>query len=164
MYFQEVHLLKEILSAVHRSNELLVEQISLIRETNHILKLQFNRVLGGVMTQIGDPMLPIQPGNTVKFLVTPTFSGDPFVLLAAQAAISSSDPTNFPAVLDPTDPTGATFEAAIPADAVIPTGTEAVVITWTYTNADSTVATVTGTVTENGIVDDVTGGTFAQVV
>jgi len=37
-------------------------------------------------------------------------------------------------------------------------------VTWQYTNEpDGVVATVTGTVTEEGIVDDVTGGTFAQV-
>jgi hypothetical protein len=149
-------LLREILEAIRTQNLLLLK-------TNHILKQQFNRVLGGVMTQIGDPMNPIQPGNTVKFLVTPTFSGAAFALVAAQAAIASSDNTNFPVSLDPADPTGATFESVISGSAVIPTGGEAVTVTWTYTNTDGTTATVTGTVTEEGIVDDVTGGTFTQV-
>ena len=48
-------------------------------------------------------------------------------------------------------------------DAVIAPGGEVLTVTWTYTNTDGVVATVTGTVTEQGIVDDVTGGTFAQV-
>ena len=157
MELTEEHLLEEILLTIRQSNEL-------TRETNHILRQQFNRVLGGVMTQIGDPMLSIQPGNTVKFLVTPTFSGVAFALLAANAAIESSDTTNFPVTLDPADPTGATFESAIPADATPVGGAEDITITWTYTNTDGTKAVVTGTVTEDGIVDDVTGGTFAQTV
>jgi hypothetical protein len=144
-----------------------------LRETNRLLRqilcILLNKahdnVTGGHISQQGEPpMLPIAPGNTPKFLVTPTFSGAPFALLAAQASVSSSDPTNFPVALDPTDPTGATFEAPIPSSAVIPTGGEAITVTWTYTNADGTTAEVTGTVTEEGIVDDVTGGTFAQVV
>ena len=109
-------------------------------------------------------MNPIQPGQTVKFLVTPTFSGAPFALVGAQASVTSSDPTNFPVSIDLTDdPTGATFESAIPATAVPVGGSEPVTVTWTYTNTDGTTATVTGTVTEIGIVDDVTGGTFAQI-
>ena len=113
---------------------------------------------------MGSPILvPIQPGQTPKFLVTPEFSGDPFTLDGSKASITSSDPTNFPVQLDPSDPQGLTFEAPIPASAVPPGGSEAITVTWTYTNPDGKVATVTGTVTENGIVDDVTGGSFAQI-
>ncbi len=108
-------------------------------------------------------LLSIEPGNTPVFQVTPAFSGAPFTLVAAQAAVTSSDPTNFPVALVSTDATGTTFEAAIPATATIQEGGETVTVTWTYTNTDGTVATVTGTVTEQGIVDDVTGGTFAQI-
>ena len=108
-------------------------------------------------------LLPIEPGNTPVFQVTPTFSGAAFALVAAQAAITSSDPVNFPVALVASDPTGTTFEAAIPSGATIPTGGESVSISWVYTNTDGTVATVTGTVTEQGIVDDVTGGVFAQI-
>jgi hypothetical protein len=108
-------------------------------------------------------LLPIEPGNTVVFQVTPTFTGAPFATLAAQASIASSDTTNFPVELVPTDTTGLTFQSAIPTGATIPTGGEAVTVTWIYTNTDGTTATVTGTVTEQGIVDDVSGGTFAQI-
>ena len=101
-------------------------------------------------------LVSITPGNTPVFQVTPAFSGAPFTLVAAQAAVTSSDPTNFPVALVASDPTGTTFSAAIPTGATIPTGGEAVTITWSYTNSDGTVATVTGTVTEEGIVDDVT--------
>lgn len=135
----------------------------LLQDIDRNLHLQFNRVLGGIFHQTGNPMVPIQPGNTPKFLVTPTFSGAAFTLVAAQASISSSDTTNFPVALDPSDPQGLTFDAPIPATAVIPTGGESVTVTWKYTNTDGTTATVTGTVSEQGIVDDVTGGTFAQI-
>lgn len=122
------------------------------------------KVTGGTFRQIGSPMVPISPGNSPKFQVTPTFSGDPFTLDGSKAAVTSSDPVNFPVSLDAADPEGRTFIAALPADSTIPVGgSEQVTITWTYTNLDGEVATVTGNVTENGIVDDVTGGTFAQV-
>lgn len=122
-----------------------------------------DRVTGGFIKET-IPMLPIQPGNSPKFQVTPTFSGAPFVLDGTKAAVVSSDPLNFPVALDPTDPEGRTFVAPIPATATPVGGSEDIVITWTYTNPDGLVATVIGTVTETGIVDDVTGGTFAQVL
>ena len=164
---------KQILEAVlagNRQRDCFIEEV---RAGNRIqsqildlLKRQFNRVLGGVMHQIGEPnmaLVPIQPGQTPVFQVTPTFSGAAFATLAAQVAVTSSDPTNFPVNLVATDPTGLTFEAPIPSTATPTGGSESITITWTYTNTDGTVATVTGTVTENGIVDDVTGGTFAQI-
>jgi len=144
--------------------------LELARELRELLRWllchrnHHDNVTGGFISQGDTPMVTITPGNTPKFQVTPAFSGAAFTLEAAQASITSSDPVNFPVELDPTDTTGTTFEAAIPATAVIPTGGEAITITWTYTNLDGTNADVTGTVTELGIVDDVTGGTFAQVV
>ena len=126
-----------------------------------------DRVLGGQFAQIstGGIMLPIQPGNSPKFKVTPTFSGPPFPLVGSQASITTSDSTNAPASIDLTDdPTGATFVLALTAAAVIAAGGEALTVSWQYTNTDGTTAVVTGTVTEQGIVDDVTGGTFDQVV
>ncbi len=109
-------------------------------------------------------LVPIQPGQSPKFQVTPTFSGPPFPLVGAQAAITTSDPVNAPASIDLTDdPTGATFILNLTTGATIAAGGEALTVTWSYTNTDGTVANVTGTVTEQGIVDDVTGGTFAQV-
>ena len=122
-------------------------------------------VTGGSFRQIGSPtMVPIQPGQSPKFQVTPTFSGEPFALVGAQAAVSTSDPTNAPASIDLTDdPTGATFVLNLTAGVQIAEGGEALTVAWTYTNTDGVVATVSGTVTEEGIVDDVTGGTFAQI-
>lgn len=140
------------------------ELVKLFRELIQVLrhKTQDN-VAGGAMHRLGDTMVAIQPGSTPVFQVTPTFSGAAFALDATKAAVTSSDPTNFPVALVATDTTGTTFEAAIPATATPTGGSEAITVTWTYTNTDGTVATVTGTVTEVGIVDDVTGGTFAQI-
>jgi hypothetical protein len=137
-----------------------------LRELVHLLrgnKTQDN-VSGGKIARTGDTVNPIQPGNTVKFLVTPTFTGAPFALVGAQASVTSSDTTNFPVSIDLTDDaTGATFESVIPTTAAPVGNAEPITVTWSYTNTDGNVATVSGTVTELGIVDDVTGGTFAQV-
>jgi len=143
---------------------LLREIVELLKAILHLLHQQGNRVLGGVMSQIGEPMVPIQPGQSPKFQVTPEFSGPVFALDGTKAAVTTSDLVNAPAALDLTDdPTGATFVLNLTAGAVIGAGGEAIIVTWTYTNLDGTVATVNGTVTEEGIVDDVTGGTFAQI-
>jgi hypothetical protein len=147
-----VQILEEILRVVCRIEE---------RLPSHL-----NRVTGGTFRQIGNPMQPIQPGNSPKFQVTPTFSGPPFPLVGAQAAVSTSDSVNAPASIDLTDdPTGATFVLNLTAGAVIdPVNGEPIVVKWQYTNEpDGVVASVQGTVTEQGIVDDVTGGKFDQV-
>ena len=142
---------------------LLKELLRAVEETNRILNRQFNRVLGGVMTQIRtDPMLTITPGNSPQFQVTPAFSGIPFALVAASASVTSSDTDNFPVALSPTDPS--IIIATIPATATPVGDAEEITVTWTYKNIDGTTATVTGTVTEDGITDDVTGGTFAQIL
>lgn len=141
---QNQHLLREILRLVER-----------------IAQQTPNRVLGGVMSQIGAPLNPIQPGQSLKFQVTPTFSGAPFALDPTKTAVVSSDPANFPAVLDSADPS--IIDVDIPASATPTGGSEPITVTWTYTNTDGTVATVTGSVTEQGITDDVVGGTFAQI-
>lgn len=125
----------------------------------------FSRVTGGYITQVKEIhiMVPIQPGNSPKFYVTPTFSGAPFTLDGTKADVTSSDTTNFPVALDPTDAEGRTIIAAIPDTAQPVGGSEDVTVTWTYTNTDGIQAVVTGSVTELGIVDDVTGGVFAQI-
>ena len=150
------------------TERLLGESLEVQKQLLHELRafrrwLEFTTLTGGAFRQIGNPMVAIQPGQTPKFLVTPTFSGAAFTTNAAQAAVTSSDPANFPVNLDPSDPTGLTFDAPIPATANPTGGSEAITVTWQYTNTDGTVATVSGTVTELGIVDDVTGGTFAQI-
>lgn len=140
---------------------LLRRVVELLESVDHRLEKEFNRVLGGVMSQQGAIVNPIQPGQSLKFQVTPTYSGAPFALVAAQAAVVSSDPANFPAVLDPADPS--IIDVDIPTTANPTGGAEPITVTWTYTNTDGTAATVTGNVTELGITDDVTGGTFAQI-
>lgn len=149
------------------------EQTELLRRilqvTERIYRALPSSVIGGTFTQIGDPdtmadLVPIQPGQSPKFQVTPAFSGAPFTLDGTKAAIATSDPTNAPAALDLTDdPAGTTFVINLTANVNIGPGGEVITVTWTYVNADGTTATVTGTITENGIVDDVTGGTFSQV-
>jgi hypothetical protein len=154
----------------------LKERNRLQRETNRLLRClleslngeHHDRVLGGVMTQIGEPdmatgtLLSIAPGNTPKFAVSPAFSGAAFTTNAAQASVVSSDTVNFPAVLDPTDPTGLTVDVAIPVGATLEDG---VTISWGYTNTDGTQATpVVGTYNiVTGTFDDVTGGTITQI-
>lgn len=155
-----------IVQEMHETNRLLREMSRSLREIVRALKSEthHDNVLGGSVARTGDTMFPIQPGNTPVFQVTPTFSGAAFTTVAANASVTSSDTTNFPVELVPGDATGLTFQAPIPATATPVAGSETITITWTYTNTDGTVATVTGTVTETGIVaDDVTGGTFAQI-
>lgn len=149
-----------IWAVVQELRELIKLAHELLKVLRHKVK---DNVKGGMIFRIGDIMVPISPGNTPKFQVVPSFTTTAFALDPTKASVTSSDPTNFPVAMDPTDTTGTIFEAPIPLGAVIPTGGEAVTVTWTYTNLDGTVATVSGTVTEVGIVDDVTGGTFAQI-
>jgi len=109
-------------------------------------------------------LVPIQPGQSPKFQVTPTFSGAPFTLDGTKASIASSDPVNAPVALDLTDdPTGQTFIMAIPATAVIPPAGEPITLTWDYDNPDGMIGAIVGNFTENGIADDVTGGTMQQI-
>jgi len=151
-------LLQELVRELHELNYLLKQVVHLLHTRTKY------KVTGGMIFRLGDPMVPISPGNAPKFQVSPTFSGEAFTLDGAKAAVESSDPANFPVALDLAgDPTGATFVADIPADAQPTGGSEAVTVTWSYTNLDGVVATVTGTVTEVGLTDDVVGGTFTQV-
>lgn len=151
--------------------------VVLVIALRHLLKRRPhlpNRVVGGVITQVGDPMsspvlVPIQPGQKPRFKVTPAFSGDPFTLIFAQAAISTSDAANAPAQIVPDDPAGTNpdgtiFEVDLTSGVTLPAGGEGIDVDWSYANTDGVVAHVTGTLTENGIVDDVTGGTFEQVL
>ncbi len=107
------------------------------------------------------PLVPIAPGNTPVFKVTPTFSGAPFAPVAANASVTSSDPVNFPVELVPADATGLSFQATIPNTVKV---TETVSVVWRYANADGTTAVVGGTVTlvPAAPADDITGGGFTQ--
>ena len=157
----------QVLRSLERQGK---EQVALQRAILHHLN-PASRVIGGTFHQIpqGDSdmstsLVPIQAGNTPKFQVTPTFSGPAFTLDGSKAAISTSDPVNAAASIDLTDdPTGATFVIALSETNPIGADGEPITVTWTYTNVDGTVATVTGTLTGQGIVDDVTGGTFEQI-
>lgn len=158
-------LAQELLDRTSKIEHLLEKLLDAEREILHVLRHPpKSRITGGSLRQIGHPMLPIQPGNAPQFQVTPTFSGSSFTPVPTACAVTSSDTVNFPVALDAT---GRIITANIPATAVVPTGGEVIVITWTYTNLDGTVATVVGNVTETGIVvppSDITGGTMAQVV
>ena len=116
-------------------------------------------------TRDASSLPPLGPGVTAKFQVTPTET-DGVVdenTLAAQTAWTSSDPANFPPVLDPTDPTGDTVDVTIPESEDV---TEEVTLTWTYTNADTTTATASATFNiVTGVVTpvDVTGGTINRI-
>jgi hypothetical protein len=147
--------------------QLLFELVYLAREILREMRVSNQTpVTGGEIRRIGNiamgTTLPtLGPGVTATFEVTPTPAG--VVTIAKNAVWSSSDPANFPAVQDPTDTTGNTADVTIPQS---DTGTENVTLTWTYTNADGTVATasavfdlVGGTVAAV----DVTGGTIARI-
>lgn len=151
----------------HEEREWRREVLETLREILHTLKQPYHRVLGGAFVQIpiGGIMVPIQPGSKPRFLVTPTFSAAPFALDPTKAAISTDDADATSSIVTdgvngPAD--GTVFEIDL-ADVTIPAGGLSIAVDWSYTNTDGTVAHVTGTLTENGIVDDVTGGTFAQV-
>jgi hypothetical protein len=128
---------------------------------------------GGVIREIeqqgetimGTTFPPLGPGVSAKFQVTWTEAGGVVdtETLAAQTAWTSSDPTNFPAVMDPADPTGTTVDVAIPATE---NATEEVTLSVQYNNADGTSAVATATYNlTSGVVTqaDVTAGTLARI-
>ena len=120
---------------------------------------KFNRILGGVMSQLGDDeMISISAGNSPVYGVVPTPDG--VSTFAAQTVWSSSDTVNAPVTANAADPTGLTATVAIATTA--PVGTS-FTLTWTYTNVDGTVVTVTLAQTTVAPVVDVTGGTMAQI-
>lgn len=145
------------------------EFVRLFRELIQLLRHKFkSNVIGGTIHRIGDIDMPdtfppLTPGTKATFQVAPAFSGAAFALDLARVAVASSDPANFPVVIDPTDTTGTIIVADIPATAAPLNDSEDITVDWSYTNPDGVVAHVTGTVTEVGIVDDVTGGTFARL-
>ena len=121
------------------------------------IKKEHEHVIGGNIYQLGDTnMLPIIPGNSPQFGVTPLPAG--VATLAAQTEWTSADPINTPVVMNASDPTGLTATVAIPTTAVEPVKVD---LTWTYTNSDGTKVTVNGVFTG---ATDVTGGTMVQTV
>ena len=58
---------------MNRDRELAEKTLAVLERIERMLRHEFNRVLGGVMSQIGDPMplVPIQPGQTPVFQVAP---------------------------------------------------------------------------------------------
>lgn len=131
------------------------------------LLLNRNDVTGGVIRRIGDSQmntnaLPVLgPGVSAKFQVTPEPAG--VVTLAADTTWTSSDPTNFPAVMDPSDPTGTTCDVTIPESE---TTTEGIILTWGYANPDGVTASASAEFDiVGGVVTpvDVTGGTIARI-
>jgi len=137
---------KEVREKLERQEELLEEILEDVKPSH--------TVTGGQIREIGNPMIALKPGNSPVFAVAPLPAG--VKTFAAQVAISSAN-INDVLVLDPTDPTGQKFTVTIDPVATEPITME---LTWTYTNTDGSVATVTGTFSE---VLDVTGGTMSQV-
>jgi len=137
----------------HKVLEELEEQEKTLHEILENTKPSHN-VTGGIICRTGNLMIALKPGNSPKFVVSPLPAG--VKTFAAQAVVSSADAADI-ITLDPTDPTGLTFT-----NTINPSATEPVTLTltWTYTNTDGSVATVTGTFSE---VTDVTGGTMSQV-
>lgn len=126
------------------------------RHHNH----HHNRITGGVIARFGDRMLPIAPGNSPQFQVTPTPAGVP--TLAAQTSWTVTGTSGATATINADDSTGSTVTVAIPEGATTPFSDT---LTWTYTNADGTTATAsTPLVDSTQPVVDVTGGTIAQIV
>ena len=108
------------------------------------------------------PLVPLSPGNSPQFQVTPTPAG--VTTLAANTSWMSSDPVNFPVSMNADDPTGLTATVNIPASETV---TESVTLAWSYTNSDGTVANATASFNlVSGVAEavDVTGGTLAQIV
>lgn len=125
-----------------------------------------NRVTGGVIARIGDCMLPIEPGSSPQFQVTPTFdqpSGG--TTLAAQASWAVTGTSGATATINSDDPTGNTVTVAIPEGAAIPFSDT---LTWTYTNTDGSTATASTPLVDSTQppppAANVTGGTIAQIV
>ena len=159
--------LRKIHEAIEHTNRLLWKSLEVqIASMGYLAQIADNSnplrdITGGTIRQIGNPMalLPIAPGNSPQFGVTPTPAG--VTALAANTVWSSSDTTNAPVTMNAADATGLSATVNIPSTAVVGT---AFTLTWTYTNADSKVATATISLTISALVIDVTGGSIAQIV
>ncbi len=142
--------------------EVLLGQSRILCRILETLEDRFYRVLGGVMTQLGDTnmaLLPIAPGNSPQFGVKPLPDG--VTTFSAQTVWTSDDTVNAPVTINATDPTGLTATVNIPATAQV---NKNFTLTWTYTNKDATTATASVTFTIVPLVVDVTGGVLTQIV
>jgi hypothetical protein len=146
-------IIEEILDTLQIHTKLLKQIIKEVVE----IEQEHSYVISGNIFQLGDTnMLPITPGNSPQFAVTPQPTG--VATLAAQTEWTSADPINTPVTMNASDPTGLTATVNIASTATEPV---TVNLTWKYTNADGTVVTVNGVFTG---ATDVTGGTMAQTV
>ena len=118
---------------VHIELEVLEHILHELRQIRHVL----TRITHFTIQET--TMQPIAPGFSPVFTATPQPAGN--VLNPAQPVPSwtSSDPTNAPVSVDST---GLVATVAIPSTAVVGTS---FTLSVSYTNADGTVATVTGT-------------------
>lgn len=131
--------LDEILEATHQNTHLL-------RRLLHLLETYANRITGfEPITQQGDPMalLPIAPGFTPGFSTT-TLPAGTVPNPATPPVWTTSDAVNAPLQANTADSTGLSTFVAIPTTAVVGT---AFVLTVAYTNADNTIASVSGSFT-----------------
>lgn len=131
--------LDEILEATRQNTHLL-------RRLLHLFEQYANRITGFTpIKEKGDPMalLPIAPGYTPGFSTTSLPAGTS-PNTATLPVWTTSDTTNAPLQSNLADATGLSTYVAIPTAAVVGT---TFVLTITYTNADATVATESGSFT-----------------
>ena len=175
--FEHIPLLHKIAEHLEESNRLLKKIDERLERIERRLPpvIKVTNVTGGEIREIsaiqqGENLMAtafptLGPGVSAKFQVTWT-EADGTVdasTVAAQTTWTSSDPTNFPAVMDPADPTGTTVDVAIPETENV---AEEVTLTVVYANADGTSATVEATYNlASGVVTqpDVTSGTLNRI-
>ena len=137
---------------------ILVQILECLEGIRQVLGQQANRVLGGVMFQVEDPMVLVAPGNQPQFAVTPSPAGTATV--AAQTAWSSSDSVNAPVTMLAADPTGLTAQVSLSKSAVVG---HSFTLTWKYTNSDGSVVAIAAAFTITATPGNVGGGTIAQI-
>jgi hypothetical protein len=152
-----------------RDAKLLREIVDELREIECEIHHENNQVTGGIICQIGNemPLLPIAPGNSPQFQVTPAPVG--VVTVIGQSAWNVTNVKGGPstsgavATANSADPTGCTVTVVI--DTAAPTPFSDLLV-WVYTNSDGTTATANFALTDTSTapVVNVTGGTIAQIV
>lgn len=139
--------------------QVLVQIRDLLFEIRGSLASNSNRVVGGIIKQLGGDMSLglLTPGSSPQFGVTPSPAGVATVL--ADTVWTSSDSVHAPVAANGSDPTGLTANVAISKSATVG---HTFTLTWTYTNSDGTVATASATFTIVVTPGNVSGGALAQ--
>lgn len=139
-----------------REHTFLLQEIarSLGKIERILTHLNISNVTSGTIK--GDTDMPLTPGSTATFTVTPEPSNA--TLLEHGSVWSSTDNTNAPVTVDST---GLIATVTFPETATVGAP---FTLTWTYTNADGTYATASISETIVAPVIDVTGGTITQTI